>query len=162
MSIISLFIHNLLHFEHRYERQSTNASSYSTRYSVRHNINDTLSVSSTQSDLLLREFEMCGSDEKIFRDQVFEEEMRCLNGGVRLTFWERASMSPILLLPVICSVISDILAFYMFEHVSPSTYSIVKQVRLLFCSLMYRFALNREITPYVFLLSRTHENTLET
>ena len=134
---------------HRYERQSTNMSSYSTRQSSRQISNDAISVSSTQSELLLREFEMCGSDEKAFREQVFEGELRMLNGGVQLSFWERFSMSKILLLPVICSVISDILAFYMFEHVSPSTYSIVKQVRLLFCSLMYRFALDREITPYV-------------
>ena len=133
---------------HRYERQSTNMSSYSTRQSSRQISNDAISVSSTQSELLLREFEMCGSDEKAFREQVFEGELRMLNGGVQLSFWERFSMSKILLLPVICSVISDILAFYMFEHVSPSTYSIVKQVRLLFCSLMYRFALDREITPY--------------
>ena len=123
-------------------------SSYSTRQSSRQISNDAISVSSTQSELLLREFEMCGSDERAFREQVFEGELRMLNGGVQLSFWERFSMSKILLLPVICSVISDILAFYMFEHVSPSTYSIVKQVRLLFCSLMYRFALDREITPY--------------
>jgi len=127
-----------------YERQNTGMSSYSTRYQQS---NDAVSVSSTQSELLLREYEMCGSDEQIFRKQVFEEEMRSLNGGIRLSAWERFSMSRILLLPVCCSVISDILAFYMFEHVSPSTYSIVKQVRLLFCSLMYRFALNRQITP---------------
>eukprot|EP00939_MAST-03C_sp_MAST-3C-sp1_P001559 g1559.t1 len=95
---------------------------------------------------LVKAYETCGGKDDIFLRRSLERIVKKSN-AYSPTFSTKLWMSRLLLLPVVCSVLSDILAFYMFEHVSPTTYAVVKQARLFLTAFMFRFALNRSVTP---------------
>mmetsp|Transcript_15276 Transcript_15276/g.18541 ORF Transcript_15276/g.18541 Transcript_15276/m.18541 type:complete len:430 (-) Transcript_15276:44-1333(-) len=63
-----------------------------------------------------------------------------------LSVSRRFRLSSLLLPPVILYVISDTLNFFMFELISPSTFSVVKQSRLVIVAVMNRFLLGRYIS----------------
>lgn len=80
--------------------------------------------------------------DRAFFQRVIQAEL--MAGQIPLI--EKVWMSRLLLLPVLSSITSDILVFYMFEYVSPTTYAVVKQVRLLMTAVTYKFVLGRPIS----------------
>jgi len=63
-----------------------------------------------------------------------------------LSVEERLKLSLWLVPPSILYVTSDIINFFMFEYISASTFSVVKQCRLAIVAVLYRFFLGRYIS----------------
>ena len=60
--------------------------------------------------------------------------------------WRKFKLSLLLVPSVVFFLLSDLVSFGIFRHVSATTYSVVKQLRLVITALLFRFFLHREVT----------------